>query len=44
MNDYTFVTDAITRMNLISGKEYNCAPLATPENVDISSEYSQVSI
>jgi len=43
-------------MNLISGKEqynrpynsgsssYNCAPLATPENVDLGSEYAQVCI
>ncbi|XP_025422549.1 rho GTPase-activating protein 190 isoform X2 [Sipha flava] len=54
MKDYTLVTDAISRMNLISGKEqynrpyntgnssYNCAPLATPENVDLGSEYAQV--
>lgn len=57
MKDYTLVTDAISRMNLISGKEqynrpynsggssYNCgAPLATPENVDLGSEYAQVGI
>lgn len=55
MKDYTLVTDAISRMNLISGKEqynraynsssssYSCAPLATPENVDLGSEYAQVS-
>lgn len=53
MKDYTLVTDAISRMNLISGKEqynrpynsgnsYSCAPLATPENVDLGSEYAQV--
>jgi len=52
MDDYTLVTDAITRMNIISGKEYNrshnsdnsynCAPLATPENIDLGSEYAQV--
>jgi len=54
MNDYTLVTDAITRMNLISGKEYsrphnsvhlfNSAPLAIPENVDLGSDYAQVNI
>lgn len=55
MKDYTLVTDAISRMNLIGGKEhnhrqynsgssYNCAPLATPENVDLGSEYAQVGI
>jgi len=56
MKDYTLVTDAISRMNLVSGKEqynrpynsgnssYNCAPLATPENVDLGSEYAQVCI
>lgn len=55
MKDYTLVTDAISRMNLISGKEhynrqynsgntYNYAPLATAENVDLGSEYSQVNI
>lgn len=55
MKDYTLVTDAISRMNLIGGKEhnhrqynsgssYNCAPLATPENVDLGSEYAQVCI
>lgn len=54
MKNYTLVTDAISRMNLISGKDcnrpynnagsYSCAPLATPENVDLGSEYAQVSI
>ncbi|VVC36948.1 Hypothetical protein CINCED_3A007446 [Cinara cedri] len=47
MKDYTLVTDAISRMNLITNKEiYNpnmsCAPLATPENVDLGSEFAQV--
>ncbi|XP_050529458.1 rho GTPase-activating protein 190 isoform X3 [Daktulosphaira vitifoliae] len=54
MNDYTLVTDAISRMNLIGGKDhysrpynssgssYSYAPLATPENVDLGSEYAQV--
>lgn len=49
MKDYTLVTDAISRMNLLSNKEiYNsnmsCAPLATPENVDLGSEFAQVCI
>lgn len=55
MKDYTLVTDAISRMNLISGKEhynrpynssnaYSYAPLASAENVDLGSEYSQVNI
>ncbi|XP_022207896.1 rho GTPase-activating protein 190 isoform X1 [Nilaparvata lugens] len=52
MKDYTLVTDAIARMNL-GGKEppriakigksiFGNAPLATPENVDLGSEYAQV--
>lgn len=57
MKDYTLVTDAISRMNLKSGKDpynrqynnsgsssYSCAPLATPENVDLGSEYAQVCV
>lgn len=49
MKDYTLVTDAISRMNLLSNKEIysqnmSCAPLATPENVDLGSEFSQVCI
>uniref|UniRef100_A0A1B6CUS5 Rho-GAP domain-containing protein n=1 Tax=Clastoptera arizonana TaxID=38151 RepID=A0A1B6CUS5_9HEMI len=51
MKDYSLVTDAIARMNL-SVKEplrvskvksaFGHAPLATPENVDLGSEYAQV--
>lgn len=51
MKDYSLVTDAIARMNL-SIKEplrvakvksaFGHAPLATPENVDLGSEYAQV--
>lgn len=50
MKNYTLVTDAISRMNLISDKDgsrshssFN-APLAKPENVDLVSEYAQASI
>ncbi|XP_075218370.1 rho GTPase-activating protein 190 isoform X2 [Lycorma delicatula] len=52
MKDYTLVTDAIARMNLagkdpprvtkISKSVFGHAPLATPENVDLGSEYAQV--
>ncbi|XP_050438253.1 rho GTPase-activating protein 190 isoform X3 [Adelges cooleyi] len=52
MKDYTLVTDAISRINLgkdqysrhynSSGSSYSCAPLATPEAVDLGSEYAQV--
>lgn len=56
MKDFSLVTDAISRMNIKSGQEqynrsynsgnssYSCAPLATPENVDLGSEYAQVCI
>jgi len=50
MKNYTLVTDAISRMNLISDKDgsrshssFSCAPLAKPENVDLGSEYAQAS-
>ncbi|XP_054279717.1 rho GTPase-activating protein 190 isoform X3 [Macrosteles quadrilineatus] len=52
MKDYTLVTDAIARMNLgskdslrvtkMSKSTFGHAPLATPENVDLGSEYAQV--
>uniref|UniRef100_A0A1B6K9C5 Rho-GAP domain-containing protein n=1 Tax=Graphocephala atropunctata TaxID=36148 RepID=A0A1B6K9C5_9HEMI len=52
MKDYTLVTDAIARMNLgskdslrvnkITKSTFGHAPLATPENVDLGSEYAQV--
>lgn len=53
MKDYTLVTDAIARMNLgskdslrvskMTKSTFGHAPLATPENVDLGSEYAQVS-
>ncbi|XP_046682746.1 rho GTPase-activating protein 190 isoform X2 [Homalodisca vitripennis] len=50
MKDYTLVTDAIARMNVGSKDSLRVnkmtkstfAPLATPENVDLGSEYAQV--
>lgn len=52
MKDYSLVTDAIARMNLgskeplrvakITKSAFGHAPLATPENVDLGSEYAQV--
>ncbi|XP_071440115.1 rho GTPase-activating protein 190 isoform X6 [Hetaerina americana] len=51
LKDFSLVTDAIARMN-VGGKEgmaqklskpgFGHAPLATPENVDLGSEYAQV--
>lgn len=52
MKDYSLVTDAIARMNLgskdslrvnkMTKSTFGHAPLATPENVDLGSEYAQV--
>lgn len=54
MKEFSLVTDAIARMNINSNKEnshrmakigksiFGHAPLATPEPVDLGSEYSQV--
>ncbi|XP_049781040.1 rho GTPase-activating protein 190 isoform X2 [Schistocerca cancellata] len=52
LKDFSLVTDAIARMN-VAGREstvnkltkqagFGHAPLATPENVDLGSEYAQV--
>lgn len=46
MKNYSLVTEAIARMN-VSGKDsrnsnFGNAPLATPEVVDLGSEYAQV--
>ncbi|XP_066996552.2 rho GTPase-activating protein 190 isoform X2 [Anabrus simplex] len=51
LKEFSLVTDAIARMN-VSGREgsksklskpgFGHAPLATPENVDLGSEYAQV--
>lgn len=52
LKNYSLVTDAIARVNLGGGSKMNKfmysgsreggAPLATPENVDLGSEYAQV--
>ncbi|GLH15540.1 Rho GTPase-activating protein 190 [Gryllus bimaculatus] len=51
LKDFSIVTDAIARMNVggrenskakLSKPSFGHAPLATPENVDLGSEYAQV--
>jgi hypothetical protein len=55
IKDYSLVTDAIARMNVgnketgprlakIGKSAFGHAPLATPEPVDLGSEYAQVAI